>query len=1417
MPKQVVARYSRPQPWLRSCMLFLLIVPPAMAKTIAVNSPGDQGDGDLGDGVVDTGSQSSGGLTGLRTLRAALQNAVAGDLIVFDAEVEAIRPATALPPVPCSIDGGGRVEISGELQSGAHLLELTTNAHDVTIAGLTLTRSPGDGLRIVGQAVAAPTTITVTGCIIGLPPGGHAGATHGNAGWGIAIAGANHVTVRDCTIAANGAGGVTLQSAFGQGGPSTFMRLTGNRIGTDGAGETAAPNAGPGIELGEEAFANLSVSDATIGGSAAGEANTISGNAGPGIRVHGDTFDDRIRILGNRIGTDAGGRFAIPNAGAGIHVSAHDNLMIGGAAAGEANVIAGNTGSGVEISGSSTSRNTVAGNRIGVGVNGQPIPNGQHGVLIRGGALNNLVGGDELTTGSIAGVANIIADNSGAGVAVIGATTRQNRIRGNSIDGNGGLGIDLNGDGVTPNDPADSVQNANREQNFPLVAALAGDAATTISGSLDSNVNPPHRVDFYANTQLDPSRHGEGRVWIGSVSVPFGQPIFRLVVPGRWENVVATATDNAGNTSEFSRVDTLELVVNSLGDAPDLVPGDGICDTGALTPLGERERTLRAAIMEANARAGHDFISFNVRDAGGLPVLEARIAPDSELPPITEALSIDGTTQPPPVLPTLAQAPPPQQVVIDGHKLAGQVSGQRVRDARVELRGLHIMNFGFGIDITGDKSSGSVIAACTIRNMTSVGIVGQDADELQIGGDTPADRNVIYGCLTGIDLRAKLRLSGGHRITGNWIGYDISGPIPGIATTAISIVGRRNVIGGPTDVPGEPPGNVIGRGRTGISLLGDENLVAGNLIGVGPANENIGNSSLGIGLLGGDGNRIGGSGERLRNVIGFNLCGIAILAAGTMGAAIESNHIGVGADGIANASNRSDGIAIGQNLDPPAGGLITIGAAAAAPGDPPGNLILGNDENGIRIKLSLSPIRIVIAGNVINSNHEHGIIVDRGGGITIGGRDAGNVIAGNHRDGIQLNDDTITSVTIQANRIGVNQSGDPQGNGINGVHVRKANTVLIGGAGAGEGNTIAFNGDVRGAGIAVAGSAERVAAVGNAIYANTHLGIDLSALSREGDGPTANDAGDGDLGSNRSQNFPVLSAASISGGSLRVSGQLASVASRQYSIEFFGEPAADRSGHGEGRVFLGRLNGSTNAQGTLSFANHALGLPPTPSLWISATATDILRGETSEFSVAIRIAAPDSDGDGAPDSIEDLAPNSGDGNGDGIPDRQQPEVVSTLDARLGRPVTLRARPPAGQDAGPRLAAVMTIHVNPIDAPPEGLGDPAIEHPIGLFGVTVGGLAPGGAAVVELYPPAGMSFDRYIKYGRLGSGGAEPSRYDFGYNGATGATLGSPITLALVDGGRGDDDLAADGTIRDPGGAAEAGPGDTGARDLVGFF
>lgn len=149
----------------------------------------------------------------------------------------------------------------------------------------------------------------------------------------------------------------------------------------------------------------------------------------------------------------------------------------------------------------------------------------------------------------------MISGNGQDGVQIHGNDATGNRVLSNSIYANGDLGIDLNGDGPTANDPGDPDTGANNLQNKPvLTSAKTGGGTTTVRGKLDSTPNKTFKIQFFSN----PSGTYEGKKLIGTKSfttdgsgdATFAFSPAQKVDVGR--TVTATATSPGGNTSKFS-------------------------------------------------------------------------------------------------------------------------------------------------------------------------------------------------------------------------------------------------------------------------------------------------------------------------------------------------------------------------------------------------------------------------------------------------------------------------------------------------------------------------------------------------------------------------------------------------------------------------------------------------------------------------------------------------------------------------------------------------------------------------------------------------------------------------------------------------------------------------------------------------
>jgi trimeric autotransporter adhesin len=176
-----------------------------------------------------------------------------------------------------------------------------------------------------------------------------------------------------------------------------------------------------------------------------------------------------VRILGNFIGTNATGT-ATSGTGNGV-VIAGSNCFVGQEwEAFSRNMFSGATGgAALRFTGAGATSNTIRNNLFGLSTNATTIIGGiQNGIRFDGGARWNTVGETGYNFNRIAGA-------SGAGIAVVGATTDNNNLGGNAIWANGGLGIDLEDNGVSLNDGGDGDTGANQGQNFPVIQAAMTD------------------------------------------------------------------------------------------------------------------------------------------------------------------------------------------------------------------------------------------------------------------------------------------------------------------------------------------------------------------------------------------------------------------------------------------------------------------------------------------------------------------------------------------------------------------------------------------------------------------------------------------------------------------------------------------------------------------------------------------------------------------------------------------------------------------------------------------------------------------------------------------------------------------------------------------------------------------------------
>ena len=746
----------------------------------------------------------------------------------------------------------------------------------VTIGGTTASaRNLISGNSQAGIRLSASSNVTIEGNWIGLNAAGTAALANAYAGFltdtdnpGVVIGGLT-------STPGTGAGNVISGNGYGidpEGGPLGDITVEGNLIGTDPTGTFAIGN-GTGVRITSGSM--------TVGGTAAGAGNVISGNTGDGVLIIDSTSTGSV-IEGNDIGTTISGTTALGNQYGIVIQSGASGTTIGGTTIAAANLISGNSHYGIEATGATTTGNVVEGNYIGTQAGGSGT------LLNTGGALEITSGASVQASGSFTGnvlnQGSLSVANSPGTIAITGTYTQSS-----------GATLNLNIGGTTAGTGYDQLTVSG-------TATLAG----TLNDSLTGGFVPDPTQSFSVLTG-------------NNVSGTFGtvnQPTYT----GR---ALLSTQYNSGSVV----LKGTTIVVNSTADA--VSQGGGSPDTGG-TVNGQAQITLRSAIQAANALGGTQYIYFDIptSDANYHSATSSwTIAPATVLPTISTPTVLDATTQP-----GYAGSP---EIELSGANIPNStyVNGLNVTAGSTTIKGFAINRFlgilssatgGSGIALTGNGGDviqadflGTDVTGTIAEANTYAGVYVTSANNT-IGGTTAAARNVISG---GNDRG--VYLGGGtatlNIVEGNYIGTTASGLAAlGNATYGIRVDDAAgNTIGGLTSTAGTGPGNVISGNGTGtasgVSIIGSNgtgNVVEGNIIGLGAD----GSSTMGSGQeVGVDtassaaGNTIGGTAAAARNIISGNAYGVFFESGGNTAL---GNYIGTDITGALARGNTVAGVYI---------------------------------------------------------------------------------------------------------------------------------------------------------------------------------------------------------------------------------------------------------------------------------------------------------------------------------------------------------------------------------------------------------------------------------------------------------------------------------------------------------------------------
>jgi hypothetical protein len=462
-------------------------------------------------------------------------------------------------------------------------------------------------------------------------------------------------------------------------------------------------------------------------------------------------------------------------------------------------------------------------------------------------------------------------------------------------------------------------------------------------------------------------------------------------------------------------------------------------------------------------------------------------------------------------------------------------------------------------DTTVDFTTQTINIGDTNPNGPEVGIYGLQPNGAGVAAIFVNGNNCIIKGLGKVYQRGyAVQLVGDNNRV---IGSQISGPLH----FAVNIEGSGTTI---------PTGNVVGgtatgegNTLTGLTIRGpaDANIVIGNFVTNGVNVQ--GATPFGVSV---HNNRIGGPSAAERNVIsgagrygeeGFPV-GAQVSIIDADGTIVEGNYIGTTVDGMHAFSPQ-------------------IGPYGVEIRDARHTVIRSNLIAGLR---------------VVGRNHYEGQMF-------------GEAI---HVDAIN---DNSQDTLIESNSIGLAADGETPIVTRSGIRVvplissRHALRTRI------VSNHIA---SVETTGVTVGSQENGITITGNSIHDSGALGIDLLSGFQGNGGVTLNDPGDNDEGGNGLQNFPVLTSATTTGSSITFQGTLDSLASEQFTIEFFTNPVCDTSGFGEGAMFLGSTTVTTDGAGHATFS---VTLPGAVAAGMQATATATRQstGDTSEFSACVAV------------------------------------------------------------------------------------------------------------------------------------------------------------------------------------------------------
>ncbi len=350
-----------------------------------------------------------------------------------------------------------------------------------------------------------------------------------------------------------------------------------------------------------------------IGGTLSVARNIISGNTGSGILITGAAAMNNV-VAGNYIGTDITGLLAKPNAEGILVTNGASSNTIGGNVAGSGNTISGNTLSGVLLS--SSSGTVVMGNIIGLGSDGVTIlSNSQSGIEVSGGSTNTRIGTNADGADDSA-ERNIISGNTQNGVLISGTTTTTVTVAGNFIgtDSTGTLDRGNTLDGIAVSSSSGHLIGGSTAAARNIISGNDDDGLSIIGTSSSNTVSGNYfGVDLTGANRVGNSRNAV-RLSDGATSNTVGG-----------SSVNARNVISGGTSASFGR----GVYISGSGTSQNIVSGNyiglnaagtsaiGSANSGVLIDAGASNNTIGGSTLASgNVISGHTLAGIAIQNTG---------------------------------------------------------------------------------------------------------------------------------------------------------------------------------------------------------------------------------------------------------------------------------------------------------------------------------------------------------------------------------------------------------------------------------------------------------------------------------------------------------------------------------------------------------------------------------------------------------------------------------------------------------------------------------------------------------------------------------------------------------------------------------------------------------------------------------